>query len=66
MKEKDVNIKGVKVPMRNIREIKLVSKDGALCRRITYFDECKKVVEFVGMDEGYKIELAVRKYLNKR
>lgn len=64
MKAYEVKINGVIVPCENVIKIQLVYVTGQLFREITYreFDPCyREVKAIVGKDEGYKIELKVRR-----
>jgi hypothetical protein len=64
MKTKEVKINGEMVPCEDVLRIELVCVSDQLFREITYrkFDPCyHEVKTIVGKDEGYKIELKVRK-----
>lgn len=68
MAKKDfVVVNGVNIPMRNITEIRLIEKDGELCRKITHWiDGVGYGEQYVSMAEGYEIEKKVRKFMIKR
>jgi hypothetical protein len=64
MKANEVKINGVNVPCENVIKIQLVYVSDQFFREITYreFDPCyHEVRTIVGKDEGYKIELKVRR-----
>lgn len=66
--EKTVTINGEKVACRDVLQVRLVCVSNTLQREIKYrkMDPCyHEVAVLVPKEEGYKIELAVRKACRK-